>query len=172
MAIENTESPIDYSETKRRCRECGDSKYCSEFYSTARSGRVEYDVMCKLCRCASNKRRYSRNRRAILDRQRRYQINKGRRAIKSQELLSRYGISIEDFERMERECGGLCEICGREGSFDGTKKLCVDHCHATGVVRGLLCDKCNMAIGYLSDSPLHARKAMEYLARHVSRVYA
>lgn len=54
---------------------------------------------------------------------------------------------------------GRCASCGHK------RKLVVDHDHATGVVRGLICTPCNMAIGGLGDTPEGVRKALEYLLR-------
>lgn len=67
-------------------------------------------------------------------------------------LKYRYGITIDDYERMLAEQGGGCAICERHPAEAGnpehwTDVLCVDHCHDTGKVRGLLCNDCNLAIG-------------------------
>ena len=68
-----------------------------------------------------------------------------------------YGISIEEYDRMKKEQGSKCAICGRGGH------LYVDHNHNTGEVRGLLCNSCNSAIGQLQDSPAVVTKALRYL---------
>lgn len=76
---------------------------------------------------------------------------------------SRYGISDEEYR--EREARG-CEICGAMGADDGTgRRLSVDHDHATGVVRGLLCGNCNRGLGLYFDDPARLRAAAEYLER-------
>lgn len=54
-------------------------------------------------------------------------------------------------------------ICARPP--ENGKILNVDHCHETDAVRGLLCSKCNFAIGLLDDNPEYATKAAEYLRR-------
>lgn len=51
---------------------------------------------------------------------------------------------------MYEEAGGCCQVCGVEES-KLNKRLAVDHCHTTGKVRGLLCSKCNTALGQLDD---------------------
>jgi hypothetical protein len=56
--------------------------------------------------------------------------------------------------------GGVCAICSKHQE---RRPLNVDHCHNTGTIRGLLCDKCNMAIGLLEDDATLLRKAQEYL---------
>lgn len=62
-------------------------------------------------------------------------------------LQVRYGITLEDYEHMYEQQGGRCKICDHEGSRDG-KRLHVDHDHETGVVRGLLCNSCNLKLGW------------------------
>lgn len=52
---------------------------------------------------------------------------------------------------------GRCAICGKK------RKLCVDHCHDTGRIRGLLCRHCNMALGLLGDNLAGVEAAAEYL---------
>lgn len=73
-----------------------------------------------------------------------------------------YGLSIEEYERLFEAQKGCCAICGRpqdEQKF----RLAVDHCHETGVVRGLLCSPCNTGLGSLADSPELLRIAADYL---------
>jgi hypothetical protein len=52
-----------------------------------------------------------------------------------------YGLTPEAYDSLLEKQGGKCAICKQE------KPLCVDHCHATGRVRGLLCRACNFAVG-------------------------
>lgn len=77
-----------------------------------------------------------------------------------------FGISEDDYLDMLESQNGVCAICllpertKRQGTL---KRLCVDHDHSTGEVRGLLCQRCNLAIGYLEDSPERLQRAVEYL---------
>ena len=76
-----------------------------------------------------------------------------------------YGITETDYQKMLEEQNGVCAICGinatiRKGAHI---RLSVDHCHDTGKVRGLLCNRCNHAIGVFKDDPTLLKKAMEYL---------
>jgi hypothetical protein len=58
---------------------------------------------------------------------------------------------------------GRCAICEAPPTRQG---LCIDHCHETGVVRGLLCGNCNQAIGKLRDDPRIMRAAAEYVEKY------
>lgn len=77
-----------------------------------------------------------------------------------------YGIAPDDYDRMLAEQDYRCLICGifHEDAVHGT--LCVDHDHDSGAVRGLLCHKCNSALGQLQDSSELLFKAAEYLKGH------
>lgn len=73
-----------------------------------------------------------------------------------------YGITMEDYELKLSRQNGLCGICktdkpGGRGNFH------VDHCHKTGVVRGLLCMACNIALGKFKDDILVMKRAIQYL---------
>lgn len=57
---------------------------------------------------------------------------------------SRYGIARPVLERMHEEQRGECAICKRS-----SRRLVLDHCHASGRVRGLLCDRCNVGLGHI-----------------------
>lgn len=77
-------------------------------------------------------------------------------------LLRKFGITVEAWEEMfERQDGG-CAICHRVQK-SGAKRLAVDHCHTTGRVRGLLCYRCNYAIGMFKDEPYLLQRATDYL---------
>ena len=73
-----------------------------------------------------------------------------------------YGITPEDYNQMFVDQDGCCAICSIHQS-ELNKRLAVDHCHATGEVRGLLCDKCNMALGLFKDDQDLLNKAIHYL---------
>ena len=72
-------------------------------------------------------------------------------------LKYKYNITIYDYKTMLLAQNNKCAICSE------TDKLCVDHCHKTGKVRGLLCKKCNSGLGYFKDSIEFMSKAIEYL---------
>jgi hypothetical protein len=74
-------------------------------------------------------------------------------------LKRKYGMSLEEFDRILAEQGGACAICGQTSN----ETLCVDHCHQTGKVRGLLCRRCNGGLGCYGDNPLFMSKAVAYL---------
>lgn len=78
------------------------------------------------------------------------------------QLKKLYGISYEDYQEMLLAQNGCCALCLRpESSF--TKGLGVDHDHASGAVRKLLCTPCNTALGALQDDPQLLRTAAVYI---------
>lgn len=77
-----------------------------------------------------------------------------------------YGITYQTYLLMLDDQDCKCKICEGEGftmAEHHKLKLVVDHCHSTGVVRGLLCHNCNRALGLLKDSKEALAKAIEYL---------
>lgn len=83
-------------------------------------------------------------------------------------LYRNYGITLDQYEEMLKAQGGVCAICKDECNRKTTKRLCVDHDHMTGVVRGLLCFQCNAGIGKFKDRPAALLAAIKYLERHAS----
>lgn len=74
--------------------------------------------------------------------------------------LKKYGISYDDYLVMNKSQNGLCLICKNK---QVGKSLAVDHCHETGNVRGLLCTKCNLGLGYFNDDINLLSSAIDYL---------
>jgi hypothetical protein len=79
--------------------------------------------------------------------------------VKDMEYRRTYGISLDDYKKMMIKQEGFCLICNE------AKPLVVDHDHKTGKVRGLLCNNCNRALGYLKDNPNRLESAIVYLYR-------
>lgn len=87
--------------------------------------------------------------------------------------MENYGIDTQEYQRLLVSQGGGCAICGgQETSIDDRsgkpRMLAVDHNHATGKVRGILCSHCNRAIGLLGDSVNTVQSALMYLEAHAS----
>jgi len=78
-------------------------------------------------------------------------------------LIDKYDMTNEDYDIMSAKQNGGCAICGGPPTSGRWKRFAVDHDHATGKVRGLLCECCNRAIGLLKDDPKTLRVAADYL---------
>jgi hypothetical protein len=83
-------------------------------------------------------------------------------------LKTQYGLTVEDYDRMNQAQRGLCMLCQRppEATDPKRKRLCVDHNHSTNKVRDLLCGPCNSALGLLEENTAVLARAIEYLNRH------
>jgi len=88
-----------------------------------------------------------------------------KRNRKAEKLKLRYGLEHSQWEEIRKEQNYSCMICGIEEATLG-RKLDVDHCHATGVVRGVLCNPCNTVLGHARDKIEVLEAAAEYLKRN------
>jgi hypothetical protein len=86
-----------------------------------------------------------------------YSQNPGARG----KLKRTYGITPAIYDRMCAQQNGLCASCG--GAPRHGRPLCVDHCHKTKIVRGLICDACNVCAGHIESHRF--QMVMAYLAR-------
>lgn len=114
----------------------------------------------------SQRKYYKKNRKAILQRMSEYQKQYPRSY--EQHVKLKYGISPSTYKEMFKKQAGKCAICKRKQPKNARhfKRLCIDHCHSTGKVRGLLCTKCNHGIGEFRDNPKLCIKAATYLRKH------
>lgn len=76
---------------------------------------------------------------------------KGKRYIKDEYLRRLYNITIDEYNSLFEKQNGRCAICGTHQS-ELTRKLAVDHSHKDGTIRGLLCSKCNTALGLVNEN--------------------
>lgn len=74
-------------------------------------------------------------------------------------LRLKYGIGEDDYAALYAAAGGRCGVCA-----EGRDILDVDHDHATGRIRGLLCGRCNRALGLLRDDPVRLMAAAAYIS--------
>lgn len=144
-----------------RWARCAEGHTKPTLKSCNRCGREERGRtgLCRACRneYMRERRQDSYIREREVERTRAWrQSPEGQKALKAYRSR-RYGLSVA--ERDEMFSRG-CEICG---SHD---RMCIDHCHDTGKVRGPLCGRCNSGIGFLRDDPALARAAAAYLEKH------
>lgn len=97
-------------------------------------------------------------------------LDRRRACERDRYLRKAYGISLDDVTRRLDEIGWRCQICSTQLQFQPGRKIIataanVDHDHATGVVRGILCTDCNISIGRMGDDPDRLRKAAVYLEK-------
>jgi len=76
-------------------------------------------------------------------------------------LIKKYGISSEEYTKMCNKQFFKCAICF--GVSSKNKRLSIDHCHETNLVRGLLCDSCNLGLGSFKDDISRLESAINYL---------
>lgn len=79
--------------------------------------------------------------------------------------LAQYGLTEETYFEILKTQGGTCALCDRP---PGDKHLAVDHCHTTGVVRGILCGWCNRGLGLFKDNIKVLKRAITYLEASIT----
>lgn len=183
-------APRASTATERSCIDCKLTKPVAEFHGkgSAKDGTPKYQSYCRKC---ANKRRAARgaspdlrsaierryretNREVLAQRQRTRREANPQLKIEDADrhLWRKYGITRGEWESLFELQGGCCAICGvplqpgpRLRTDPVMGKVCVDHCHDTGMVRGLLCDPCNKGLGSFRDNPDLLANAIKYLTQ-------
>lgn len=148
----------------KECRRCGERKDASKF-SIDRASKDGLRSACKACDAAARRKRYRadperykasvrrwqrKNAERHDDYQRRYKAEvQNRERERDAHLRRSLGIGLETYTKLRDSQGNRCAICLHEPE-DG-QRLHVDHDHTSGRVRGLLCVRCNNAIGLLGE---------------------
>lgn len=151
--VEYPELPEDDVPISKTCGACGLEKSHTEFHRTGRcpGGSGALAPYCRPCTYAKHKAWRERNK------LKQYNANK------VNYYKTMYGLSLSELAELRERSAGMCSICGL------TDKLVVDHDHATGKVRGLLCHNCNLGLGNFRDNVDILREAIEYLCRSRSK---
>jgi hypothetical protein len=133
----------------KKCSICEIEKEINSFVKR-KNRKSGYQPYCKDCHNKKARKNYSSTR------MREYDLNKN------------YNITISDYDKLLKEQNSCCAICFihiDSVNKKHKKNFCVDHCHDTGKIRGLLCDSCNRGIGLLKDNPIIINNAYNYLKR-------
>ena len=140
----------------KTCRICKDNKPVNEFHRL----KKWYASYCKLCQANFAKVWRKDNAEAIKEKKAVAYKNMPSMVKFNNHLKQRYGIDVDYYLDMLSKQNGLCKICG---GLSNRKRLSVDHCHETGRVRGLLCERCNSFIGRVKDDVSILKSAIDYL---------
>lgn len=156
------------SSNRLPCKNCEQWKDLSDFPSNKNTHwKIEYT--CKACtneKAASKPSRASEQRKMEYTKQDRNELFRAERSKR----LKKYGIDTGEYELLLDKQGGVCAICLNLESRTHHRtgkifSLTVDHDHQTGTVRGLLCTKCNRALGALGDTQEMISRVLMYLAK-------
>jgi len=147
----------------KKCTKCFTLKELTEF-----SGVKQKSSWCKTCkrRCEADRRKKEPDRIRLLARESR---KNNPDSYKNNQLKKQFGITLEQYKYMLAAQNNVCAICGnpenskRNGKV---KALAVDHCHATNIIRGLLCCECNQGLGRFKDNANYLNKAMQYINKY------
>lgn len=118
---------------------------------------------CKKCLSIYNSGRKKENKE-----KRRKNYLKSKEYYHKKRLHREYGLSKEQYKLLFDSQKGLCKICSNpeklKNRVQGTPlRLAIDHCHNTGLIRGLLCAQCNVGLGNFKDNIELLEKAITYL---------
>lgn len=128
------------------CVRCKEDKNSSEFY--------EGYTHCKKCQIKYSKSYYKRN------------TDRSKKARRSWRLKSKYGLTDDEYNQMYISQNKSCAICESKTPGKRVNNFSVDHCHETGVIRGLLCVRCNVLLGRLNDDLEFINKIVKYLKKN------
>lgn len=141
---------------RKECSQCKEYKALLEF-SPDKNHAFNVTSRCKKCLAINQSAKYDL------------------KVYRSMHLKRTYGLTVEEYDQMYQEQKGVCACCGQpETTRTGRTKrtelipaLHVDHCHATGAVRGLLCSGCNTALGSLKEDPDRIKALLKYVEERV-----
>lgn len=130
-----------------------DKERSRKYYLKNKEKRIKY-----------NSKYYSTNKIKLNKKDKeKYEINKTKKIKQSidNRRIRKYNITTLEYDIMLQKQNYVCLICLKKDRLN--TKLCIDHNHETGKVRGLLCRSCNLAIGHLNDNPYLCQRAAGYL---------
>lgn len=133
--------------TQKICKRCKTEKTISDF---AKGRSYGSHAWCKTC---------------MAEYQIDYKQKKGKEYFKNYNFMAKYGITLEEANKILADQNNTCALCEKEVQLlpGFSTAAHIDHCHASGKVRGILCGNCNTALGKLGDSVEAIQKVLKYL---------
>ena len=151
------------------CKKCS-SKRVRSLYANSIVKVTKKTKKCLLCKKIRRVSRFGRNKLASDGLQsicNPCTNEKARKYAREHHLHTRYGLTIDDYNKMLSNQKGVCKICKALPTTSSNNKLAVDHCHISGDVRGLLCTRCNVVIGQIENIAHLYDKINDYLGHRV-----
>lgn len=150
------------SEQKRKANNKAAKKYYDANAEQKKAARRSYYEKYRDKCIAASKAHYQENKSA-------YKLPWKRGYFKR-----KYGLSLDQIQEMISQQNKRCLICDNQFDLEnivhkGPRKMrpCVDHNHETGKIRGIICNNCNLVIGYANDNPAVLTNAIRYLQERV-----
>jgi Recombination endonuclease VII len=152
----------------KHCHKC-DQILCIQGYNRNRSRKSGRQDECRECEHKYLKR--YRQTHGVANRQKFHEKHPQYTfMLNLRKNMGRYGLTADDYFRISKDQNDLCAICKRPTPHHKIHtRLSVDHDHATGKVRGLLCHKCNTMLGAAEDNIDSLHSAIAYLELHKAR---
>jgi len=167
--------------SEKLCRKCETTKPIADFriskYTTL-SGKQSLRVSthCRECNRINKRGYHWKNRAKFVAKAKAWAAanpeiwNARNRRIQLKKRLKKFGLTLQDYDRLVTEQDGKCAVCKQPPPRHQCRKydylpdlLSIDHDHQTNRVRGLLCRRCNLALGNISESPETAAGLLEYI---------
>jgi hypothetical protein len=158
----------------KKCNKCGSSYPATEEFFRKRVGKSGKESVWSPCRKCE--RKYTKEWYASRTEEQKAKVLKRGRTrskiwqrenqlhIRTKWLQKQYGLTLSEFGAMVVDQNGGCAICGTEIDLNDKHSCNVDHRHADGFVRGILCSKCNQGIGLFNDDPMLLLSAAQYVS--------
>ena len=149
----------------KQCSECKiEYPATTEFFRSRKRNKCGLGAKCKTCQGEIDRKYNVTNRAEIWERTKQYRKTKrGKLTVQKAALKYLYGLTLEQYDQMFEDQGGVCKTCSKV-NVEG-EKLCVDHDHKTGKVRGLLCYKCNFLLGRIENNLDIVGRMLDYLLK-------
>lgn len=129
----------EVSYSVKECTECGTVKILTAFQKNKRI-KSGYGSKCKDC-VNKYKREYLSSN-----------PEKKTKGLRNAATLSKYGISKSTYYEIMNQAGDTCPTCKNKFTVEKRRCKCLDHCHNTGKIRGVICNMCNTALGRVEDN--------------------
>ncbi len=157
--------PIVITPTHKQCSRCKKMKERSDFPTSPNAPHGLYPK-CKACHAGLQRERLKsppiRRKKNAADKALYY---KAKPKWRNRRYYKEYGIGLATYTKMFDIQNGKCKIC-ETPQEELTRQLAIDHCHATGKIRGLLCGLCNTGLGAFRDNKTLLQIAISYLGEN------
>lgn len=148
------------SQGLKHCPKCKVAKPFADFGLN----KASYDGLASHCIICIREITNTRNANPVVKEKKQAKYKRDKSKVRDSRLKMKFGISLEEYNNKLKEQNGICPGCGMTPEQNG-KDFAVDHNHETGMVRGLLCSRCNAGLGFLQDNINICNNIIRYIER-------